>query len=274
MAISNPWWEDSDDREICWLEVVTGKSPGQFLRTVDHDRATGRDLIAFIRPGDVVFHWTKRKGITCWSVATSEAFRSDDWEGMRVDLGPIHHLTVPVTLADIRENSGALRQARPNVQGAVYLPFTNIDDPNGILSIGQGYLSKMPLAMARVLMPEFEGLDLPAGLVEDVARAAGLEWTFEHLPESPARDYSRRNSVRAMDGLYSLAAELDAFAALCERWGGEGQLSRVDDGQFSEPTALRIRSRNPRRTESDHGVAATLRSQLSEPLARLVEEMT
>ena len=176
MAI-NSWWID-DPSERYWVEITDRPDLGENLfipqMTTAGGSTPGYELINFIRPGDVVFHWHKGLGggptLVAWSVATGEvedAFigwqphsahgRTAEsapprpaWLMPLVDYTP---LDPAITYAHVKALEAKIRPVaaglKAGIDGPLYFPF--VFSENRPIRTAQSYLAKFPRALADVL---------------------------------------------------------------------------------------------------------------------------
>lgn len=209
---TNAWWED-DPTEIYWMEITDRSDIGGELWApqlkADGNHESSYDLVAYVQPGDRVFHWSKaERAIVGWSEAVgpltsdirswhargvagrsrAEATTGPTWV---VPLREYHRLESPVTRANINgplfEQITTVMDAVAEAAGrAAYSPFQRYSPTE--LRAQQGYLSKMPAALVALLLPDSFAADIVSlpqtngprqgrgqSFVADAARRAAIE---------------------------------------------------------------------------------------------------
>jgi hypothetical protein len=186
------WWHD-EARERFWLESTDREDIGADLRAplvnVSGKPDWRYDLFREARPGDVVFHYDKRRGAitSCSRIAGPEGLRPIVWvargsyarkrgaepeevPGYFVPLTDHRELSPPLTLAAIRTAKSELKAIVDRLEGihrkALYFPFELKNRP---VRPNQGYAFKLPAdfvhafsALAQITGPDTLKLNLPA----------------------------------------------------------------------------------------------------------------
>jgi hypothetical protein len=180
----NEWWR-GDDSERYWVEIADRSSDlGEDLNIPTQDRAgrsyAGYELINFIRPGDVVFHWHKERGgasaLVAWSIATGIVENiQTEWQSRGsygraaapapprpawlMRLTDCTRLDLVVTYQDIQGLETQIRDIYSDLKqahtGPLYFPFT-FSDTQGMRP-AQTYLRKFPRALAELLQIAYVG---------------------------------------------------------------------------------------------------------------------
>ena len=193
MAI-NDWWQ-SLPGELYWLETTNRSDLGTDLNAPTADERGVENwsyvLIKYVENGDIVFHYEIGKSaITAWSVARgkwwtdqvywgSRAFIGNRMgvepyvrPGLRLALEGPFPLSNPLTLADLRNHEGDVRNVReqllPMVGGALYFPFELSEKRP--MRTGQAYLTKFPRALVSVF-PVLEAAVKPIEIRSRTVRA-------------------------------------------------------------------------------------------------------
>jgi len=173
----NTWWND-DSSERYWVEITDRPDLGEDLHTPTRTTAGGStpgyELINFIKPGDVVFHWQNGreggKALVGWSIASGEVEDSTiEWQAHGtsgraaapppprpawlmplVDYTPLER---PITYDDVLRLEPEIRAVeaalRGRVSGPLYFPFA-LSDKRPIRT-AQNYLAKWPRSLAESL---------------------------------------------------------------------------------------------------------------------------
>lgn len=173
----NEWWS-GDDAERYWVEITDRFDLGEDLWTPTRDSSGkstwGYELINFIQPGDVVFHWHKEiagvPALVGWSIATGviedtqiewqahgtygrAAARPPARPAWRMGLEDYTPLDPVITYADVIGIEGEIRDIWSDLKqahtGALYFPFSFSD--RRPLRATQTYLAKFPRALAEFL---------------------------------------------------------------------------------------------------------------------------
>lgn len=179
------WWE-GDPSERYWMETTDRPDVGGDLRaprTGGYGQSVGHyDLVQYVRPGDIVFHWhTAAPGgsaIVGWSeaigplgveqyqwsahagsLAGQSSAPAPNWV---MPLGGINLLDRPMAAADLLPRRDELFEIRTGLEERwgrpVYFPFI----PYGqTIRAFQGYMTKMPRAVVE-LISELAPLELTA----------------------------------------------------------------------------------------------------------------
>ncbi|WP_062208800.1 protein NO VEIN domain-containing protein [Demequina oxidasica] len=181
----NEWWVADPDQRF-WMEITDREDLGAdlFAPTTDGSRRSywGYELVTYVQPGDVVFHWHKtlagEPGIVGWSRATG-AYEDTDisWQAhgtvgrargtlaqrpaWRMPLLNYTPLVNPVLITQVRALEGPLRAAQAELEelypdGRLYAPFQFSDKRE--LRAQQTYFVKFPREMVALL-----SLDEPGG---------------------------------------------------------------------------------------------------------------
>ena len=163
----NRWWSGQQDERF-WLEITDRKDLGVDLQAPQ----IGRDghevwhysLITEVRPGDVVFHYTRGvdslPAITAWSRAVGRAWSEPiEWAshagettgevptepGWRLSLEGHFPLSRPLSLERIRQNEDAIREIEKRLVHEhghpTYHPFETGKRPT---RAAPAYLAKLP----------------------------------------------------------------------------------------------------------------------------------
>jgi hypothetical protein len=159
------WWE-GEGRERFWLEITDRHDLGVDLNAPQSGR-NGREqwhysLIWEVRPGDVVFHYHRQRGvpaISAWSRAWGEV-REDEvvWAphagedrtplrqpGWRLTLEGFHPLATPVTFDDLQLAESTVRAIELDLSERHGLPlYTPFETGNRAIRPKQAYLTKFP----------------------------------------------------------------------------------------------------------------------------------
>ena len=176
MAI-NAWWV-GDPAERYWVEITDRPDLGENLftpqRATTGGSTAGYELINYIKPGDVVFHWHKGskggKALVAWSIASGEIEDTViDWQphgtyGRAVqESGPRPAWLMPlvdytpldtaITYEDVKRRESQIHSVesslRAGIAGPLYFPFVFSDSRP--IRTAQNYLAKFPLALAELL---------------------------------------------------------------------------------------------------------------------------
>jgi hypothetical protein len=172
MAISE-WWA-GDPSERFWMEITDRSDLGANLHAPQKDAGGNEywsyDLVRYVKPGDIVFHWWKPPGeppaIVAWSRAADEAAEDTiRWlahgtyaRGRAAQLQPSWYLPLeeftnlasPLTLEVLRRYESQLSAVKGRLSSehggsALYFPFVFSDKRP--MRTTQGYLVKVPSAL-------------------------------------------------------------------------------------------------------------------------------
>lgn len=250
MAISD-WWRH-DAREHFWLEITDRADLGANLiaptTNLDGQSYWGYELLNFVEPTDVVYHWHKslagEPGIVGWSRAAGTAERDElAWRSRgtrgresnsevmrpawRVDLLGYQPLPQPLTNSRLRAAEEEIRAVHGRLLNetppkAKYFPFNF--SPARPLRVLQTYLTKFPKELARTL-------DLPGTLLE--GRGAGKPTGEPKRAISGARD-----AGVVADPVVRRAIELHAMRAAGDHYDSRGYA--VTDTSASRPYDLEV----------------------------------
>lgn len=171
----NSWWEH-DRSERYWLEISDRPDAGVDLHAPQRDargnRSPGYSLMWWVQPQDIVFHYDlNRRAIVAWSRAVGTVTEAPVvWRSHRgatrrrisaaqaqpgwwLDLEGPHHLSAPLTLADLRDRALLVRSVLGRLQeqrsGSLYFPFFFYGGTQ--LRPMQPYLNKLPAALVNNL---------------------------------------------------------------------------------------------------------------------------
>lgn len=176
MAINN-WWAD-DPGQRYWMEITDRTDLGADLLAPTRDGANrpywGYELVTYVQPGDVVFHWHKNllgaPGIVARSVASGEYEDTEmEWQAhgttgrlsartpprpaWRMPLASFAMLDSPRLIDEIRAKEDELRstfsELTERVGAPLYYPFGFSDSRP--LRAQQTYFVKLPAEVARIL---------------------------------------------------------------------------------------------------------------------------
>ena len=181
LGLNNYWW---NDEEIFWMEVTNRDQSEEIsiergdigeniwapqFDTKGEKRVPSYSLVALVKPGDHIFHYSKTKNaIIGFSIASGYAY--DDFESwgsqgstetaskpfnrevFKVDLSGFTEFDVPLDIQEIRKQtdkiSESIKLIKDKSKGAAYAPFVV---KNNQLEPPQGYLFKMPRSVAEIL---------------------------------------------------------------------------------------------------------------------------
>lgn len=177
MAIT-AWWS-GDNTERYWVEVTDRSDLGENLHTpkasTTGTSTWGYELVNYVQPGDVVFHWHKRiadagPALVAWSVATGDIEDTQikwqahgtygraaepppprpAWLMPLVDYTPLDPV---ITYDDIKSLEPMIRTIEADLRethgGPLYFPFS-FSEKRPIRTT-QTYLAKFPRALAELL---------------------------------------------------------------------------------------------------------------------------
>lgn len=202
LATRDLWWQH-DPREQFWLESTDRADLGADLRSVCRD-ARGLEnwrhtLFRHALPGDVVFHYDKRRQAVVrvsriagapepiellWlprGPTTRRSVVSTVQPGYRMALAHGADLAEPVTLAQLRAARDDLAQVltglRARHRGAFYFPFEISGRPVRLL---QGYAFKLPADVLTIFPQLARATGFPKPPEPDAAERLELGWEAGH----------------------------------------------------------------------------------------------
>jgi hypothetical protein len=225
----NEWWA-GDASQRFWMEITDRHDLGAdlFAPTLDGGGRSywGYELITYVQPGDIVFHWHKslagEPGIVGWSLATGAYEDTDiEWQAQgtvgrakgnlrprpawRMPLLNYTALPNPVLISQARAEEKRLRRVLADLEaaypGTLYFPFGFSD--KRALRAQQTYFVKMPHEVLEVLgLPGDEFPEGPSrgsapatgksakskgsGYIADAVVRSAIEW---HAVNSATRHY-------------------------------------------------------------------------------------
>jgi hypothetical protein len=181
----NDWWA-GDPRQRFWLEITDRPDIGVDLhcpqRGSNGQRSSGFSLMWWVRPGDVVFHYSlTRSAVTAWSRAAGPVYEAPTtWRphrsatrrriqqpvpqpGWWLDLDGPFPLGEPLPLAELARHQEQLRNLKEDLEsrhrGSLYFPFFWWGGRQ--LRPMQYYLNKLP-AETVALFPQLATAMTPA----------------------------------------------------------------------------------------------------------------
>ena len=183
----NTWWE-ADPKECYWIEITDRDDLGENLIAPQLDKSghetPSYSLVRYVRPGDVVLHWSKAAtadpAIVGISTVAGNAFTSElEWQphgtygrmdvpsGLRpaweAPLMRFQQLKQPVTLARLRSVEVEVRKVHDQLAkqhpAPLYFPYALSN--RRPLRTAQGYFLKFPAALLDVI-PELSAARRPS----------------------------------------------------------------------------------------------------------------
>ena len=242
----NEWWIE-DPTERYWMEITDRDDVGTNLiapKVADSGHETwSYTLVNHVVPGDVVFHWDKREGITGYSIVKDEPFSSTiRWQsrgtygraktppgkpksepGWEATLMGYASLKAPVTQARLRELETQVRSVRnqlaARLDGPLYFPFALSDKRP--LRATQGYLVKFPRSLVEAIPELGKVRELADGPVPTAAN------------DTEAGAPPKAGTGRLRDAVRKKAIEMYAVEKIMKRWEDDGYM--VEDVGLDVP---------------------------------------
>jgi hypothetical protein len=225
------WWS-ADPRERFWLEVTGRLDVGadlKFPQTNDvGEEYWGYTLFLDAVPGDVVFHYDKKRGIVGRSIIAGPAVRRPivwaakgtsardkgtvpyERPGWVVPLENHLHLENPVLPDDLRRADNAIRDIRDALKekypgASLYFPFELSDKRP--LRVAQGYALKLP----RRVVELFPGMQLSVNSLDEERQDFDLKPS--PVPRS-RQGFGSSAAVNRSIELHAMDVATDHFIAL------------------------------------------------------------
>lgn len=201
-GINNIWWNKS---EVFWVEVTDRDDIGENIWAPKFDtsgkkRIPSYSLVAMVKPGDIIFHYSRprrqyighsvAKGYfyddyEMWGSQGSDESRKNPFlrEVFKVDLSNFSIFEQPIELDEVRKKTNEIfreiEKLKEEASGAIYAPFVYKNDQ---LEPPQGYLWKMPRNIAEMI-----------GLIDkDENISSGVEKKFR--PKTNIKRKSKRKT--------------------------------------------------------------------------------
>jgi len=207
---SDYWWS-SDPSERYWLETTERHDIGGEL-WAPKPGAPFQKLVSQVQVGDVVLHYsTNQQAIVGYSVAVGplqEEVR--EWRGVRgpqwvMPVGEFRLLRPPVALQEINDHLFAavvevIEQVKQTAgKRSAYLGWDirrSGGVPTEIRPHEGGYLSKFPLALARLVVPDIVADESPAKYANPTGAAQG------YVSDAERRATTERYAVECAEKYY------------------------------------------------------------------------
>ena len=211
----NQWWLNFSG-ENYWMEITQRPDIGSDLKApqFSNDGKTetySYSLMKYVSNGDIVFHYFKKKksiiGYSVvdgtfyeddivWAALGSSALRDNTKPyhraGWKVGLRNFQALDTPITLSQLRQNSGMIFKAKKELEnetkGAVYFPFS-FTEKNIVHGAVQGYLVKFPKGITQ----NFEALrDLSSYFKPEITQPVSKDLGTNYRYADEAHTISKR----------------------------------------------------------------------------------
>tara|TARA_B100001939_G_scaffold347696_1_gene370165 strand:+ start:1392 stop:2444 length:1053 start_codon:yes stop_codon:yes gene_type:complete len=270
LGIKNYWWDES---EYFWLEITNRDKSLEISQRrgfigdniwipqfqTNGNRNAYYSLVAMVKPGDVVFHYSKTKqGIVGYSKVQTYAYEDRDvWgplgsyaseskpflrEIFKADLTDFTEYNEPLTIIQMRENQSLIQDTLSSLQeefGTLYAPFIV---KNNQLEPPQAYFAKFPKDIVKLL-----------GLFEDNFSESSSKLTIKSSENKKSKkkrnvDSKRKKIVElyamdlaikyyeslgwkvndTSDGTYDLTCEMNEKILYVEVKGTQGEFNKVN----------------------------------------------